>query len=176
MILTQSDIVSAMASVKRCSAHFGGKGAALPLSAFHKDRNSLDGHCDWCKACRNEKRRLLYAKKGASMRDMFCSARCRAARLKVQFDLTLDQFADLLSRPCVYGGGRRPELNIGIDRKSPGADYTIENVVACCGRHNRIKSDLFTFESMLRIVREFEEARACADTPRITPRKARSIA
>lgn len=162
-------------ATKRCPTHYGGKGAVLPVSAFHRDGNALDSHRSSCKACVNEARRLRYAKFGPSDNDLFSTLRWRAQRHQVPFNLTLDQFREIIARPCAYGGGTRPALNVGVDRKDPGGPYMVENLVACCGRHNTIKSDLFTFESMQRIVREFEEAKACGDQGRTGPRKARSI-
>lgn len=164
-----------MKTEKRCPTHDGGKGRVLPITKFHKDRNAIDGHQSRCKLCLNQMRRGRYARNGPSIKDLYSSLRNSAVRLGAPFELSLDDYSALIARPCVYGGGRRPAVSIGVDRKQPGGPYTKENVVPCCARHNLIKRDLFKFESMRRIVAEFEEARECGNQFRVAARKARSV-
>lgn len=160
---------------KRCPRHFGGRGAVLPASQFHKNASNPDGLNTRCKSCHNEQRRLHYARFGSSLVDLFCGLRGRATRMGVDFNITLKDFERLISEPCVYGGGKRPQFSVGLDRKSPGGDYVLSNVVPCCPRHNSMKQDLFTFESMKRIVAEFPEARSYGNLPKKAPRKSRSV-
>lgn len=160
-----------MKTSKRCPSHDGGKGRILPISQFHNDRNALDGHQSRCKVCKNSERRAIYVRQGASLRDLYATLRGHACRQGAPFDLSYEDYVQLVAQPCAYGGGLRPVLNIGVDRKDPKGGYTLANLVACCWRHNSIKSDLFTFESMVRIVNEFQEARECGDLMRKRKRK-----
>jgi hypothetical protein len=80
------------------------------------------------------------------------------------FTITLGQFEDLMASPCAYGSGRRPSIRIGLDRKDSSQGYTLDNTVACCARHNRIKSDIFSYSDMVRIGVIFDNARDCGNT------------
>lgn len=158
-------------SEKRCGPHNGGKGKVLPISQFHLDANALDGHQSRCKSCLNAARRKRYDSVGPSIRDVYSATVSYAAKRGIPFELTLDDFRSIVALPCVYGGGRRPLFNIWIDRKNLSVGYTDENTVPCCYRHNKIKADLFSFESMVRIVREFGEAKECGNAVRKTTAK-----
>jgi hypothetical protein len=143
----------------------------LPIGSFHRDRNALDGHQGLCKDCVNERRRKRYADGGPYETDLYNGIRSRAQREGIAFSLTFEEFRELVFSPCVYGGGARPKVSVGIDRRNPRGGYSLENCVAACARHNRIKQDLFSFESMIQIVRTFSEARECGDMPKRTARK-----
>jgi hypothetical protein len=84
-----------------------------------------------------------------------CRARGRAGRPtpKRTFELTFEQFLELTAQPCTYCG-RPPETSAwngkmngafvynGLDRVDNDLGYTLDNVVACCGRCNLMKRDL----------------------------------
>ncbi len=156
---------------KRCPSHDGGKGAILPISDFHLDANALDGHQGYCKACLCAKARGRYARRGPSISTLYSVHRGRARRVGCKSSISVSEFQRLIEMPCAYGGATRPTANIGIDRKDPKGDYTVANVVPCCPRHNSIKQDVFSFDSMMLIVKEFPEARACGNQFRVKPRK-----
>jgi len=77
------------------------------------------------------------------------------------FDLSFSDFQKIISQTCVYGDGTASTVSTAIDRKEPRKGYVRGNCVASCPRHNLIKGNVFSFASMLRIIREFPEARAC---------------
>jgi hypothetical protein len=109
-------------------------------------------------------RRKRYSETGNSLRDRWMFLKWKALRRHQPFDLSFEDFLSIISSACVYGGGKPTEMTMEVDRKDPKAGYTKANCVPCCGRHNLIKSATFSFESMLRIVKEFPEARDCAQT------------
>jgi hypothetical protein len=156
---------------KRCPAHDNGAGRLLPIDRFHSDRNAIDGRQSYCKDCLNSKRRDRYAKTGPYISDLYNSCRSRAEREGVKFSLNLEEFQKLLSSPCAYGGASRPEVRVGVDRKDPAGGYTRSNCVPSCPRHNRMKQDLFSFESMVSIVATYAEAKECGDQVKRQPRK-----
>ena len=85
--------------------------------------------------------------------------RGNAKRRGFEFTLTKDEFVRLLEAPCVYG--RTGEAAMGLDRMDSDKGYTLANTSSCCTRHNTIKGRTFTHAEMLRIVAEFDSARAC---------------
>jgi len=84
-----------------------------------------------------------------------------------KFKLSMEEFTALIYLNCFYCGAKPynkmtntgsngKKINFvlyysGIDRKDNKKGYTPDNVVPCCKRCNRIKSDLFTFEEMLKL-------------------------
>lgn len=74
------------------------------------------------------------------------TARCRysiyrssAKRRGLKFNLTLEQFSNLISRPCWYCGR---SVRSGLDRVINNNGYTIDNVVPCCLPCNRSKNNM----------------------------------
>lgn len=68
--------------------------------------------------------------------------------------LTLEQFADLAAKPCIYCG--RPPSNkrygfkySGLDRLDNTKGYHPKNVVPCCSRCNSVKGQHLTHVEML---------------------------
>ena len=85
--------------------------------------------------------------------------RGNAKRRGFAFTLTKEEFVRLLEAPCVYG--RTGEAAMGLDRMDSDKGYTLANASSCCPHHNRIKGRFFTHAEMLRIVAEFDSAKAC---------------
>jgi hypothetical protein len=86
------------------------------------------------------------------------AARGNAKRRGHVFTLTKDEWLRLYFGPCVYGSG---EPAYGLDRMDSDQGYTLANTSSCCARHNVIKGRVFTHAEMLRLVADFESARAC---------------
>lgn len=76
-----------------------------------------------------------------------------AKKREYEFSLTDDQIYELVTKPCFYCGTEpyqkmRPKhanglfVYNGLDRVNNRDGYTIDNVVPCCGRCNRMKRAL----------------------------------
>jgi hypothetical protein len=77
----------------------------------------------------------------AGIRFAYAEKKSLARRLGVRFELSLDQYKQLISQHCHYCNaapvlrGRRGFQFIGqesLDRKDPNGDYVTSNVVPCC--------------------------------------------
>ncbi len=87
----------------------------------------------------------------SAIRQLYLTYRCRARRHGRVFEISVEEFAELIGRPCSYCGsppsqlygrkGRQCRYN-GIDRIDSRCGYTLENAQACCGICNRAKSNL----------------------------------
>lgn len=76
-------------------------------------------------------------------------ARQRAKQRGIEWRLTEQEYRTLLAENrCHYCDGPLGETGVGLDRTENERYYSIENVVPCCGRCNRIKSNVFTFHEM----------------------------
>lgn len=69
------------------------------------------------------------------------------------FELTKEQFKEIITKPCIYCGENLTQTKIkpkcfgnfkytGIDRYDNTKGYTLENAVPCCAKCNRIKTDM----------------------------------
>jgi hypothetical protein len=150
-------------TTKFCPAHDGGKGAELPLSKFYLEPHQAGGRNAYCKKCCRSRRVGRYARSTAEarVRVRYATLRGASKRKGLPFDLSFIDFQKIISQACVYGDGIASKAPIAIDRKEPGKGYVRGNCVASCPRHNLIKGNVFSFASMLRIVREFPEAGPC---------------
>lgn len=62
------------------------------------------------------------------------------ARLKGRvFELSQEQFNDLVMAPCKYCGDK--DFPLGVDRVDNSKGYTLDNCVPCCGMCNKAKSN-----------------------------------
>lgn len=75
---------------------------------------------------------------------VFSEARRSSARRGHPFNMTVEQFGELMSQPCHYCGGapstrHKTGLRNGIDRVDSSRGYTTDNCVTCCFKCNRMK-------------------------------------
>lgn len=91
--------------------------------------------------------RLAYAKnyrknKIYTVYDRYIELRGTSKHRHISFDLTFNQYTNIIKNPCYYCG---IEVIIkkgsGIDRVDNNIGYTISNSVSCCTWCNRMKSD-----------------------------------
>lgn len=69
----------------------------------------------------------------------------RTARVRgFVWEITRDQFANLISKPCHYCNGELAESGVGLDRTDNSLGYTMSNVEPCCADCNRIKANRLT--------------------------------
>jgi len=54
------------------------------------------------------------------------------------FNLTINEFAGIISQPCYYCGELQENFN-GIDRINNNKDYILDNCVPCCNICNKMK-------------------------------------
>lgn len=62
-----------------------------------------------------------------------------AEKRGISFNLTLEQFKEIIVRPCFYCGHNVEEEAIGIDRFNNSLPYDLSNCKPCCEPCNRIK-------------------------------------
>lgn len=83
------------------------------------------------------------------------STRERSIKKGREFSLSIRDFNYFSSFPCFYCGTTREKR--GLDRVDNDHGYTKDNVVACCVRCNRMKSDMQTedfYNHMIRILKK----------------------
>lgn len=82
-----------------------------------------------------------------------------AAKRGLEWVLTNEEFRQLVTSPCHYCGEAPTQISVpqsengkffynGIDRLNNKVGYVIENVVSCCGTHNRMKGTMSYREFM----------------------------
>lgn len=127
----------------------------LPCSR-HPESGGFPSAPTRCAECQRVARRAQYDQQGSSLKELFSNARAGAARRGHRWELTFEQWLDIVTQPCVYGGGQ-PDLDIriGVDRRDSSLGYTVENSQPCCARHNLMKNDFFTHEQALEIAQTY---------------------
>lgn len=104
----------------------------LDISLFSKNKNRADGFSEYCNNCSkyDVKKRYGHYKSGAKSRNL-------------SFDITLNEFKNITSQPCVYCGEFSVYFNDswinGIDRIDSSVGYISDNIVPCCEMCNRMK-------------------------------------
>ena len=110
-----------------------------------------------------EKRKKGYGE--AATNECFLSYKLCAKKRGYPFELTKEQFKQIVVQPCIYcGASLTQEKRIkgnngtfkytGIDRYDNDKGYTVENSVPCCGKCNRTKTnmDIEEFENHLKLI------------------------
>ena len=83
-----------------------------------------------------------------------------AADRGLLFDLTFEQFTEIVCTPCKYCKLHNDHESIGIDRVDSSKGYTYDNIVPCCTTCNMCKGSLSLEEfksHVLKLAREFEK-------------------
>jgi hypothetical protein len=74
----------------------------------------------------------------------------------VPLTISLEEFKELISKPCYYCGGKLPEAGSGVDRINSKLGYTIKNVKPCCWVCNRAKG-AFTQDEFRKWVKQIHK-------------------
>ena len=101
------------------------------------------------KSERRSQQRRSYARRGVTPHTRYVNARTSAHIRGIMFALTEKEYTALVSQPCAYGIRGDAAIKVGIDRKDSRLGYVTGNCVPCCGQHNKVKSDILTYEQML---------------------------
>ena len=87
------------------------------------------------------------------LRNKYKSTKDNARRRNLYFDISLNQFEALISRPCVYCG----EPSTGLDRIDNNKGYVLSNVVPACSWCNWMKKDKNVFDFYHKITKIFHK-------------------
>lgn len=119
----------------------------FPITKFSKDRSRPGGRDYRCSEC-NSKRKNHKAVNGR-----FSNGKTQARRKGVPWTLTIDEYSELIKRPCHYCNRSLNPTGSGLDRISNNKNfgYTSTNVVPCCAVCNIIKSNHFSHEEMMEL-------------------------
>lgn len=133
---------------------------------FSVDASSSDGFSRRCRGCMKIAWKKNYARNGGRIRNKrrmdsrTCATRFymlkRVARRRgLSCTLTYDEYRVFASRSCHYCGGAlgKSESGSGLDRVDNKRGYDADNVLPCCGVCNRVRSDEFTVEETMEMIR-----------------------
>ncbi len=92
------------------------------------------------------------------------TGKSQAKRRGIKYLLSFEEYAKLADLPCHYCDGRfaKTVSGVGLDRLDSSLPYSKDNVVACCGICNKIKSDFLTEEETKAAVLAILRVRNCA--------------
>jgi len=84
-----------------------------------------------------------------------------ARKRNINFNLTIEQFRDLIDKKCHYCGGYSLDRNPksrgnGIDRKDSGKEYCVDNCVSCCATCNFVKNSM-QYKDFILYIRQLYE-------------------
>ena len=117
-----------------------------------KAQSLRSGNTRSCGCYAKEVRLTSGKKEGTAFRRVLTSYKWNASRRHLPWELTEEQFQELVTSPCHYTGllpsnvMKTPSGDTftysGIDRLDNTEGYTIGNCVSCCGFVNRAKSNM----------------------------------
>lgn len=120
------------------------------LSAYSKNRSSKDGYTGICKKCKNLYKETWYQENKDREKTSLVKRYGRlknAAKLKGMFDITFEQYCNLINSGCHYcsvdislDGG------YNLDRIDNDKGYELSNVVPCCSTCNVCRNNKFSSE------------------------------
>ena len=115
----------------------------LPLSAFHKQKQTLFGVNNHCKECRKPKSKALYAETTWESR-IFYRAKARALKKGIPFTIREEDI--VIPKKCpVFHVPLSMEANSpyspSLDQINPGRGYTPDNIVVMSTRANMLKNN-----------------------------------
>ena len=129
-----------------------------------KNKESKSCGCLKTEYCRQ---RATHGRSGTAPFHMLCSARGRAKKLGIPFDLVLEDIVipekcPLLGIPLKFNKGKTADDSPTVDRIIPESGYTKKNIHIISYRANRIKnnSTLDEFETIAKNWRALQNARA----------------
>lgn len=104
--------------------------------------------------------RLIQEKYRMSEKSRFSMGRSQAIKRGVAWDITFEQYQQIIQPICHYCSGSLSPFGINLDRKDNAIHYTATNVTTCCGGCNRTKGDRLTYDEMVAISNLLKEMRS----------------
>ena len=101
--------------------------------------------------------------KTRSPKRRFTEAKHSAKKRKIEWNLTLEEYTELIATPCYYCNNRLCEpvkRSVGLDRLDSNKGYEISNVVSCGYMCNCIKHMFLTPEEMKLVAKTLIEFRS----------------
>lgn len=83
----------------------------------------------------------------------FTNTKAGALKRGYPFSITFEEFKTLMTNNCFYCGGQAS----GLDRIDNSEGYALVNLVACCGKCNRMKNVLNQAEFLVLITKIYEQ-------------------
>ena len=88
----------------------------------------------------------------------FCEYRSNARRRQLEFNLSIEEFEELVSKECHYCGGFSVDRfeksrGQGIDRKNSEIGYVSSNCVPCCSTCNFVKNSM-RYDDFIKYIRK----------------------
>jgi hypothetical protein len=138
---SKEDVASWPENHKRCR----GCDAILHFSEFHKQKQTLFGINNYCKACRHP-RSVEHYKTISHEKLIVQRARSRANRSGIPFDITeedifIHDVCPVLGIKLSTPGGKIVDSTPSIDKIIPALGYVKGNVIIISNKANRIKSN-----------------------------------
>ena len=129
-------------------------GVSKDIDEFYRDKRKKDGHRSICKQCcgnsykkwqqNNPEKVRANNKKACSkfkntIEYRFWKTRSGAKQRKIIFNLSFEEFKNIVKNDCFYCGGKD---RIGLDRVDSDYGYFKDNIVAACYRCNVAKNNM----------------------------------
>lgn len=150
---------------------------SFALDQFYKSSASKDGHKSTCKACylientktrktrdqkynKTDKAKSVSKKYRTSTRAQYTFCQRQAAKRKIKFELSFDDFKKIrIKQACYYCSGPLPECGGGLDRIDNKGSYSKENVLPCCHSCNMTRGDRFSVTETKAAIAAIKEQR-----------------
>lgn len=126
------------------------------LIQYSKDNYTITGIHYTCKECDSSLNKQYLR----SIKGKYSYSKRKAAKRKLSWIITLEQYEYLLKQPCYYC--KTIILNdygCGLDRIDNSKGYLINNVLPCCKECNRIRHTYLTVREMLAVAKLLKEMR-----------------
>lgn len=147
---------------KACAKERDAKANAIQKEKWQQKIDS--GEVRQCRVCQTRKQidafqpnsLRCYACKtrntNSKLKNRLRNARNRAMDRGLSFDLTLEEYAILVSAPCTYCGGPLPKTGSGLDRIENDKGYSRMNCIPCCDACNTARGARWSVEQMVKFI------------------------
>lgn len=131
------------------------------ITDFAKDARQKSGYDRRCLVCTRARAMV----RAHSTKGRYDFGKSLAKRRNYEWALTLAEFEQLISFPCIYCNGPLNPTSIALDRKDNYKGYTVDNAAPCCSRCNMVKGHNFTYDEMIMLGKTIQQLDANRKPP-----------
>lgn len=115
----------------------------------------------FCAKCYAKHRRIenkdaireRYLAKSRTVVGRYNQSKSAASRRGLRWDISLEEFKELISKPCFYCGDTLSGTGSALDRINNSLGYIPRNVLPCCGRCNTTRNSHWTVEEAAAMIK-----------------------